>query len=43
MLEGIKLFAFDLDGTVYNGDQLIPGAYELIDYLRNNNYKVIFH
>ncbi|MEC7646337.1 MAG: HAD-IIA family hydrolase [Bacteroidota bacterium] len=37
----IKLFAFDLDGTLYFGDQVIPGAHELINYLRKK-YKIAF-
>lgn len=38
----IRGFIFDLDGTVYLGDQLINGAVETIKYLRNNGDKVIF-
>lgn len=38
----IKLFAFDLDGTLYKGNQVIDGAIELIDYLRQD-YKIAFH
>ncbi|MDM8554380.1 HAD-IIA family hydrolase [Desulfococcaceae bacterium HSG7] len=37
----IKLFAFDLDGTLYLGDNIIPGAVKLIDYLREK-YRVVF-
>ena len=40
-LKGIKLFAFDLDGTLYLGDRIIPGAIELIDHLRHA-YTVVF-
>ncbi len=44
----IKLYAFDLDGTVYVGDELIPGAKETLEalneraavcYLTNNSSK----
>jgi len=37
----IKLFAFDLDGTIYVGENLLPGAAALITYLKEK-YKVIF-
>jgi len=33
-LKDIELFVFDLDGTVYVGQNLIPGALEIIDLLR---------
>ena len=37
----IRLFAFDLDGTLYLGDEPLPGAIDLIDYLRPR-YQVVF-
>ena len=37
-----KGFIFDLDGTVYRSDQLIPGAEGVIRLLRENKRKVIF-
>ena len=37
----IKLFAFDLDGTLYMGENTVEGAVELIDYLREK-YQVAF-
>ena len=37
----IKLFAFDLDGTLYLGENLIEGAIELISFLKKN-IKVVF-
>ena len=37
-----KGFIFDLDGTVYRGDQLIPGADGAIRSLREKGKKVIF-
>jgi HAD superfamily hydrolase (TIGR01450 family) len=37
----IKLFAFDLDGTLYTGEHAAAGAVKIIDYLREN-YKVVF-
>jgi len=40
-LSKIKLFAFDLDGTLYVGNKAVPGAVELIRHLRKK-YKVVF-
>ncbi len=37
----IKLIAFDLDGTLYVGEKIIPGAVELVSYLRGR-YQVVF-
>ena len=37
-----KGFIFDLDGTVYLGDRLIPGADRVIRLLRENGRKVVF-
>src|SRR4051812_37149092 len=39
MLEG---FAFDLDGTVWAGPSLLPGAPELISALRDSGLPVVF-
>jgi 4-nitrophenyl phosphatase len=36
------LFIFDLDGTVYLGDRLIPGAGEFISALRRRNIPYVF-
>ncbi|MFZ2655118.1 MAG: HAD-IIA family hydrolase [Victivallales bacterium] len=36
-----RLFAFDLDGTLYLGEKAMPGAVELIDYLRET-YRIAF-
>lgn len=38
-LEG---FIFDLDGTVYLGEEALPGAVETIAYLRENGKHVLF-
>ena len=35
-------YVFDLDGTIYLGDELLPGAERLIPKLRNIGKKVIF-
>ena len=37
-----KGFIFDLDGTIYRSDQLIPGADGVIRLLRENKRKVVF-
>jgi arabinose operon protein AraL len=37
-----KGFIFDLDGTIYRSDQLIPGAEGVIRLLRENKRKVVF-
>ncbi len=37
-----KGFLFDLDGTIYRSDQLIPGADGVIQLLRENGKKVVF-
>jgi HAD superfamily hydrolase (TIGR01457 family) len=35
-------FIFDLDGTVYRSDKLIPGADKVIQLLKENKRKVVF-
>ncbi len=35
-------YVFDLDGTIYLGDELLPGAKRLIETLRDNGKKVVF-
>ena len=35
-------YVFDLDGTIYLGDDLLPGAKRLIETLRDNGKKVVF-
>ena len=35
-------FLFDLDGTIYRGDQIIPGAEGVVRLLRENKRKVVF-
>lgn len=41
-MKDIRGFIFDLDGTVYLGNKLIPGARETIALLRSQGKKVIF-
>jgi 4-nitrophenyl phosphatase len=38
----IRLFLLDLDGTVYRGDELIPGAAEFVSRLRDLNIGYVF-
>jgi arabinose operon protein AraL len=38
----LKGFIFDLDGTVYLGDRLIPGAERIIRLLREAGKKIVF-
>lgn len=42
MFENIHTIAFDLDGTVYEGNILMPGARETILKLQKNGYNIIF-
>lgn len=37
-----KVFLFDLDGTLYLGDKIIPGAVEVIRRLQNQNKDVFY-
>ena len=41
-LESINLVLFDLDGTVYCGSEMMPGANETIKFFRDNGKKVCF-
>jgi len=38
----IKLVVFDLDGTIYNGNQLVDGALETIDFFKKNGLRVTY-
>ncbi len=42
LLENIDAVLFDLDGTIYYGSKIIPGANETIAFFRNNGKKVFF-
>jgi HAD superfamily hydrolase (TIGR01450 family) len=37
-----KAVIFDLDGTIYFGDKIVPDALEVIEFLKNQNYEIIF-
>ena len=43
LLREKKLFIFDLDGTLYLGNQVLPGARELIKGLRAAGKSVCFY
>lgn len=42
MLEDFDGFIFDLDGTVFLSDDLLPGAAEVIEVLRENDKRIVF-
>lgn len=41
-IKDIKLAVFDLDGTIYYGDELIEGANDTVDFFRNSGCKACF-
>jgi HAD superfamily hydrolase (TIGR01450 family) len=42
LVDKYDYFIFDLDGTIYRGEHLIPGADEVINYLKSNGKKIVF-
>lgn len=42
MYQNTKAVLFDLDGTIYYGSQLIPGAMETVGFFREHGKKVFF-
>jgi len=42
MIDRLQGVIFDLDGTVYRGDHLIPGARETVEKLRRHSHPVVF-
>lgn len=42
LLQDIKCYILDMDGTLYLGNRLLPGAGEFIDYLKNNGMDYLF-
>lgn len=42
LLRSLRGFAFDLDGTIWEGPRLLPGAIELITDLRSAGLNVVF-
>jgi HAD superfamily hydrolase (TIGR01450 family) len=41
-VKAFRGYAFDLDGTVYLGDKLLPGAAETIERIRSRGGRVVF-
>ena len=41
-LKSIQLFMLDMDGTIYNEDTLIPGAFEFFDLLNRQGKDYVF-
>ena len=41
-LAGINAFVLDMDGTIFLGDQLLPGAKEFVELLQTSNIPFIF-
>lgn len=41
-LRGAKCFALDMDGTIYLGDRVLPGAHELMDVLKKRGVRAVF-
>ncbi|MDR3621834.1 MAG: HAD-IIA family hydrolase [Paludisphaera borealis] len=41
-LREVRGFAFDLDGTIWAGPHLLPGAAELVEALRRAGYPLVF-
>lgn len=41
-LANIRLFLLDMDGTVYLGEKLLPGAVEFIEFLTANQIEYLF-
>lgn len=42
MFDAVSTFVFDLDGTIYEGNSLLPGSKEMIGYLRDLGYNILF-
>ena len=41
-LSGIECFLFDMDGTLYLGSDILPGALDLIELLHSQGKKVVY-
>ena len=41
-IDNISAVLFDLDGTVYYGSKIIPGANAAISYFRNSGKSIFF-
>ena len=38
-----EVFAFDLDGTLYFGDQAVEGMVRVVNYLHDKGYQIVYH
>ena len=38
----VTTLAFDLDGTLYNGDKAVDGAPEVLKQLKNKGYRLLY-
>ena len=38
-LRNLKYFALDMDGTIYLGQKLLPGALDFLQYLKTSGRK----
>ena len=41
-LKELECFVFDMDGTVYLGEEVIPGAIELLDEIERQGKRFFF-
>ena len=39
----IKGFICDMDGVIYHGNRLLPGAADFVNWLRQNNKEFLFY
>lgn len=42
LIDSYQGFIFDLDGTVYLGDHLLPGAVEVVEAIRRANRRIVY-
>lgn len=41
-MESFDAFCFDLDGTIFVGNEILPGAKEMIEFVRRQHKKLLF-
>lgn len=41
-LKNIKLFVLDMDGTIYLGKNVLPGAREFVSHVKNSNKQIMY-
>ncbi len=42
MIEKYDRFIFDLDGTIYRGENIIPNADKIVNFIKASGKKIIF-